>query len=753
MAVNTENSFAVCEQDWMEDSGLGSSCEATIITNPQQEGGSKQMGNLMEENPQIDVIVHVNSQLHNNTEDLQDGALDTPDAVVISLPAHENTPETVPSPELVARPSNHDKAVGIAKNVNPAYWPQSADLQATIEELKEPTDLPDDECSCCLGCSIPCTYKDETYELGYNCTKQKCFVLCKGAKSVLQYWTDGFTPRWKLVLMFAKILIYGVLAMVAVAKFSINYLQGENIKFDSINFACTLCGSMVSLAYTIVFIIRRRREVRIILVEVCTWIALAVYKCCCCCCTIRPLEDLKRCEESKLKPGKAEKYVDEMKTFKPSQNCCQQCTALLGNISEVLLTIADDVFLSIVFIISLYNFMGKQEFTIFYGNVKKAHICGFVLLVLSALKLIIFVHGLRVYSIAANVRALDKKVERDSEVMEVELPNKYLRYFLSFQWRLVFHALLSSTFQLYGIFALSWKIIQDSCSLVEAPSLAAAAGSTGAPFTCNFPSVNGFTVYNILYIVIVPPLLGYTSFFVCNTPWLVEYMQTITMWTYLQIEYTTGHRVRKDRIGGLSDIGRYGVNAQLCRVNERDAYTSPVMQLLRIFCGDMLCDVSTEELRTVGANAERVRRDILSDHDHDALNFGTNCVSRAFMMLGQVLFFTPAAIIGALQVVLFIIHLSFLGCCFTNDVHAVLSPSVLDDFKILFTPLIFLFLVTSIPGPWMGLFWLFIVITIILIVATIVAFVLALVAVVVLGIQWLACILCMVCMDKLGFCE
>ena len=670
------------------NSGLVISYGATIIANPKQIEG-----------PHVEVVTFANLQHQSSAVDLRAGKLDVPNTMVVPLPADDwNTPVT----ETAATPSNHDMAVGIAENMNPANWSQSADLQVTIDELNEPTQFPKDEHNCCVECSICCKW-----------SRQNCFLLRRGAKSLLQYWRDGFTARWKFLLMFAKVFIYFTLFVVAVSKFCIMADKGVT---DSIILVCTLCGSIVSLVYTIWFCIRRRREVRIILSEMCTWIALAVYKCCCCCCKIRQLEELKmRREKHNAEHEAAEDYVDGIKAFRLPQNCYQKFTAILGNASEVLLTIADDVILTVVFILSLYNFMEKREFMIFYGSPKLGHIFGFVILVLSALKLI-FVHGLRFLSIAVNVRALDKKVETNSEVMEVELPNKFIRYFLSFQARLVFHVLATSVFQLYGIFALSWKIIQDSCSAVEAPSTLVGNGtngshmdpiSAGAPFTCSsHPLVNGFTIYNILYIAIVPTLLGYTSFFVCNTPWLVEYMQTITMWTYLQIEYTTGYRVREDdEVSGQGEVDR---DANLCRVSERDAYMSPVLQLVRIFCGDLLCDVSDEDLREVGANAEGVRLAVLKNHNQDALKFSSSFLSKATMMFGRAMLFGPAVIIGVLQVMLFAVHLSFLGCCFTNATFAVLSPAVWEDLYILYIPLILLFLMTSFPGPLMGIYWVFI---------------------------------------------
>ena len=734
--------------------------------NSQQENGSGQLDISIKESP-VEVVVHANLQHQSSADDLSAGALDTPDSVVVSLPTDDhNAPDTVPSPETVAPPSNHDKAVGIAEKMNPENWPQPADLQALIEEIKNPTELPDDAGNCCLPCSIPCKYKGTTYELGYKCTKQKCFALFNGTKSVFQYWTDGFTPRWKLLLMVAKIFIYLVLSVVAVVKFGIKDQQGENMVFDSISFIFSLCGGIVSLIYAIVFCIRRHREVRIILCEVWIYIVLTIYKCCCCCCVIRRLENLKEREEgrNKDKHQKAEEYVNEMQRFKPARNCFRKFIAFLGNTSEVLLTILDDVILTVVFILSLYNFMGSQEFTIFYGSVEAGHRLGFVFLVLSALKLIVFVHGLRFISIARNVQALDKKVERDSKVMELELPNKFIRYCFSFQSRLVFHGLASSAFQLYGIFALSWKIIQDSCSAVAAPSILMGNGtngsyntslvSSGAPFTCNLhPMVNGFTIYNILYIAIAPTLFGYISFFISNAPWLVNYMQTISMWASLQKEYTTGYRVRDDNTdsaqqgevskdaAGLGEAGKG--DTKLCNVNEKDAYTSTPLHLVRLFCGDLLCDVSDEDLRNVGANAEGVRQAILKNYYEDVKKFGNNILSRAVTMLREAIFFVPAAVICALQVILFIVHLSFMGCCSNGDVYAVFSSSLAGDSAALYLPLMFLFLLTSAPGPWMGLFWIFVVTGIIVTVITVVVSVAAVVGLIIVG--FMVCILIFLC--------
>ncbi len=558
--------------------------------------------------------------------------------------------------------------------------------------------------------------------------------------------------------------------------------QAENILFDCISFGFSCCGIAVSVVYTVHFCILRRREFcitirglfRFAIPEFCTCIGRFFYKCCCCCCTIKCLkrkEKQKKPEENKKKDKhkKTVKYVIEMQKFKPAQNSFEKFTTLVGNTSEVLLTIVDDVILTVVFILSLYNFMGKQKFTLFYGSVRVGSVFSFLGLGVSTLYLIFFVHGLRFISIAVNVRALDKKIETDSDDMKLKLPNKFIRYFLSFQSRLVFHVVASSAFQLYGIFALSWKIIQDSCSAVAAPSLPMDNGtngsytslvSPGAPFTCNLhPMVNGFTIYNILYIAIAPTLLGYTSFFVCNTPWLVEYMRTITMWTYFNIACTAGHRVRtkkENKVAGcckcfknclqdevrqdgdgqdevVKDGGQYIVSkaagdTKLCNVIDKDAYMSPKLQLIRLIGGDLLCDVTADKLHEVGANAERVHQAIQEKHNRDAVKLGTIFVSKAVTMLGQAMFFVPAAIIGVLQVVLFIVHLSFMGCCINGDVHTVFSPSVLTDAAVVFVPLMFLFLLTSAPGPWMGLFWISVVVGIIATVAALVASVVAIVA-------------------------
>ena len=753
--------------------------------NSQLDGGSKQLDIVMKEEPNVDAVVLANPLHQSNTAELEAGELDSPVIVVAQTPAppDQNMPETVPSPETAATPSDHDKAVGIAKRVDSKTWPQPPDIQGIVNEKMKPTKPPNaDEDNCCLQCccwpcSIRCKCKGKPFELGYKCTKEDCKVLGRGIVSVFQYWTDGYTPRWKLLWMVVKISLYFLLTVITAASFGMDYHEGENIVFDCISFAFSSCGILVSFVYALYFCIRRRREVCIAIREFCcaicefccaipkfcTCIALIFYKCCCCCCTIecqkkekqkKPEEDEKK-DRQKEEHEKAEEYVSKMLKFKPAQNSSERFATLVGNTSEVLLTIVDDVILTVVFILSLYSFIGKQKFNLFYGSVRVGSILSFIVLVLSTLKLIFFVHGLRFISIAVNVRALDKKIETDSDDMKLKLPNKFIRYFLSFQSRLVFHVVASSAFQLYAIFALSWKIIQDSCNAVAAPSTPMGNGtngsytslvSPGAPFTCNLHlMVNGFTIYNILYIAIVPTLLGYTSFFVCNTPWLVEYMQIITMWNCFNKACTTGNRVKTKKEnkvtgcckcfkncwqddGGQDIVGKAAEDTKLCKVSDKDAYMSPMLQLIRLFGGDLLCDVTPEELHEVGANAERERQAIQEKHNRDAVKFGTNFVSRAVTMLGQAMFFPHAAIIGVLQVILFIVHLSFMGCCINGDVHSVFSPSVLTDAAVVFVPLMFLFLLTSAPGPWMGLFWISVVVGIIAAVAALVASVVAIVA-------------------------
>ena len=806
--------------------------------NPQQDGGPKQLDIVMEEEPNVDIVVLANPLHQSNTVELEAGALDSPVIVVArtAAPADQNMPDSVPSPETAATPSDHDKAVGIAKRMDSKNWPQRPDIQLIVNEIKKPTRPPNDAKAdndadeenyclrcCCWPCFGHCKCKGKACELGYKCTKKDREVLARGIVSVFQYWTDGFTPRWKFLWMVAKIILYFGLTVVLAVLFVIDYHQGENIVFDCISFGFSCWGFLVSFFYTLYFCIRRRREFCITIRDFCcfaipkfcTCTALFFYKCFCCFCTIKCVkkeekqkkpeeeekqkkpEENKKKDKQKEKHEKAEKYVSDMQKFKPAQNSFEKFTALVGNTSEVLLTIVDDVILTVVFILSLYSFIGKQRFTQFYGSVRAGSIIAFIALVLSTLKLIVFGHGLRLISIAMNVRALDKKIEMDSDDMEVKLPNKFIRYFLSFQSRLVFHVVASSAFQLCGIFALSWKIIQDSCSAVAAPSLPTGNwtnGSytslvSGAPFTCNLhPMVNGFTIYNILYIAIVPTLLGYTSFFVCNTPWLVEYMRTITMWSYFNMACTAGCRVRtkrendkvarggkvagccvrfkncvlckncgQDKVGtdggqveviedggGQSEVcqdgGGQDEDPQLCKVSDKDAYMSPMLQLIRLFGGNLLCNVTAEELREVGANAERERQAILEDHNRDAVKFGTNFVSRAVTMLGQALFLGPAAIIGVLQVILFIVHLSFMGCCINGDVHTVFSPSVLTDAAVVFVPLMFLFLLISAPGPWMGLFWISVVVGII---ATVAALVASVVAIMALALLLCALVVCL----------
>ena len=734
--------------------------EATSIDDPQAECDNLALV------PSMSKVVKLADTHHrgNNTEDAKTEELDSQNAVIVLPPANDpRTSESIPTPETDTKPSEHDIAVGIAEKMDPKYWPLSADMQATIMELKEPAELPDDDCR--LPCSIPC--KDNWCEpLGYTCDQRQCNTVFKGAKSVFQWWTDGLSPRWKLLYVFSKIFLYIVLSVMVTAKFSINTSQGESVAFDSISFVFSVLGVIISIVYAVTFCIRHREEVFDTIRETGIYVVLKFYKCCCCGKKFSCLEELKENEESNCEHKAAEKYVKRIEKFKLPQSGFQEFTAFISNTSEILLTIVDDVILSLVFILSLYSFMAKQDFIIFYGSMESDHVLGFVILLLSALELICMSHGLRMFSIAMNIRALDKKVERDSEDMQVKLSNKYIRYFLSFQARLVYHMLLSSVFQLYGIFALSWKIIQDSCIQV-APSAPAGNGiNSSAPFICDISFVNGYTIYNILYIALGPTLLGYTTFFLCNIPWLVEYMRTVTMWAYLQIEYTTGYRVRgedqdADRVKAAKVVETKTVEMMkmegaftmvetiqmvkkvgVKKVAEKTASVSPQMQLLKIFFNHLLCNVTDEELQEVGKTAKYIRQTIQEDYDEDAETYGSNPVSSAAIKLGQMTLCVPAALIATLQVVLFIIHIVFMGCdsdaCFSTNIHAVLSSVVSGDVAAVLVPLVFLFLSTSFPAPWIGIFWILVVVGVLAVVAAVVAFA-ALVVVAVILVVAFAC--------------
>ena len=134
-------------------------------------------------------------------------------------------------------------------------------------------------------------------------------------------------------------------------------------------------------------------------------------------------------------------------------------------------------------------------------------------------------------------------------------------------------------------------------------------------------------------------------------------------------------------------------------------------------------DKLDEKLKAACRNAKHLRETVQNDYDQQSKKFGTSTLSRAVMKSLNAVLFPPAAIISVLQVTLFIVHLSFLGCstCFSSGVHAVLSSSLASDRAALYFPLIILFLLTSAPGPWMGLFWISVVVGIIATVAALVA--------------------------------
>lgn len=89
-----------------------------------------------------------------NTKELKVETLESSDAMAVLFPVDLEAIETVVSPEIIPTQNEHDKVVNVAEKMNAANVSLSADMQAPIQELQKPTELPDTESNCCLECNI-----------------------------------------------------------------------------------------------------------------------------------------------------------------------------------------------------------------------------------------------------------------------------------------------------------------------------------------------------------------------------------------------------------------------------------------------------------------------------------------------------------------------------------------------------------------------------------------------------------------------
>ena len=613
---------------------------------------------------------------------------------------------------------NLKKTIALAAEVGEYNRPSVDDILSIVREYKTPSysSYSDDE-SCSLGkCCAPCSY----CKCGFVATKERCSAVHKGVQEVVDVWSDGVTPLWKLAFVIIRIFIYLCLLTFTVGSFIYHFAEERSvIPFDGVSFGLVVIGKLVALTHAFLYICRHHQDIRLNCQESC--------------CRIRDLcrraqrgYNPNEAEENQNDQDEAEEYVLAMKRKLRAR---KGKGALFRNFSEVLLTIVNDGIGTVVFIMSLYSFVGGQHYALFYVTFQWGHFFSFGRLVSSSILLLFATHFLRMLTIGKNIYKLNKKIKKTVKDLDLLLPNTFSTVLFSFQWRLVAHVALSSVFQLYAIFALSWKLIQDHCIPVS-PSVPSVntngsmlstnnitSNNTMLPFMCDIPHfANGYTIYNILYVAFAPTVLGYIAYFICNAPSFVEYMKLIATSSYHHMK-----KFSEDENGVLEDACDY-----------------PVIELLKIFCSDIDNSFSDNDLKGVMERAQNMGKWMVTNLNKDAPLEGKCYFITALYQLFQSAFFLPACVVGVLHIGLFAIHTFFMSCtvkgCFGANILNALINDATGELLVVLIPLVILFLLASFPGPWLGVFWICVILLVIIAVSMIVGAVLAGIGVIVGGI-------------------
>ena len=573
----------------------------------------------------------------------------------------------------------------IAANVANCDRPSIDDIACIVQERQHPTYRYNDENRCLDVCCSPAdsTSCKPACKYSFRITKLQELAVRKGMLRFIQFWNDGITPPWKFALVLLKIFIYLWLLIFALGSFVYHVTERRSIiPFDVISSILVVIGKIVAVTHAFVIICRHHHDIRL-------------------CCTRLCHPICGRCRRRHVNPDEVEEDqdgLDEAATYvmHMEQKLNRQkgnfalYKVVIGNFSEVLLTIADDAIGTVVIILSFYSFVGGQHFALFYGNLHWSRFFVFGRLVFSSILLLV-THSHRIFTVGKNIYRLDKKVDHNVRYLNLPLPNTFCKVLFSFQWRLVAHIALSSVFQLYAVSALLWKIIQDNCSPVSHPVPTASSSSgngTVLPFLCDIPHfANGYTIYNILYIVVVPTLLGHITYFVCNAPSFVEYMQIVAIGSYRQMEKLI-----------TEEHGANGVEGR-----------SPIIELVKVFCSDLDCSFSIQALRDVEERARSHVCDITRQLNADA-HRDNGYFIRAIRKLFDSAFFLPSFLVGTLHLGLFLIHICFMTCtvntCFdTVNIFSIIQHNAASELLGVIVTLATLFLLTSFPGPWISLFW------------------------------------------------
>ena len=485
----------------------------------------------------------------------------------------------------------------------------------------------------------------------------------------------------------------------------------------------SIVGLLVSLARWIYFIIRRRRELLLLLKKGCLFLVDKEKVNCrqsCCDCCIKLSDCCQNCYHSCTCSCK----TDWESNVLCLRSCRYRFLSNFGNFSDTAATVIDEIMGIVLFLTTLYTFMGYERFRMFHGVVRADDVASFVVGLLFPCLLLLLAHGTRVYNIIRNVLELRSDILAVPVKEQKEQPNsvpkeEQKRRPCLFQYSIIVHTVSMTLLQLWLVVVLAWKIIRDHClSFEEAqrlrltPVVNETASPTPSLSNCHlYPDAfNFYTVLNIIYTVLVLPAGGYLLLFVSNMPLVVEYAQHL---------HVSGlYKVQK-----LLELGVYdGDDGQVC------GYHNYRRIFMTLFYNVLGCNVTKSDLETRIKAISDLRRKVEEDLKGGMYNLG----SRKF---SAIILSVPTMLLALPHFLLFFVNIVFLSCryspvssgvfCASSDSLSVYTNTLAGDEAVLIIFLLLLFSFTSFPGPPLALVVIIILIIVLGIVATIVLVVLA----------------------------
>ena len=248
--------------------------------------------------------------------------------------------------------------------------------------MKKDDKLPDGDfafnrcCPCCCGISYcKCV-------IGYQFNKINVASVKEGLTSAAIQWNDRKHPNVTLLFKSMKVIISIFLFFFSLCNFSSKIYQSTQkgqILFDLLATFVSLIGSLVSALALIIFLVRRREE----LIRSWRRIFLCVHamstvddgislnccgKTCSCCdkCT-KAAKDITVPLEGRMKGSRCcGCWITQLQRLNRLKTTRGKWITIVGNFSEIILTVFEEIISTVDIVLSLYTFIGKQQYRVFY---------------------------------------------------------------------------------------------------------------------------------------------------------------------------------------------------------------------------------------------------------------------------------------------------------------------------------------------------------------------------------------------------